>query len=186
MVKKALNPQRDFTAASRAWQQVTSVLGPISLEFTKRNADAITGLINEMLNGGGLRMDDPLVEFLMDWIGEFERQFVHLEEAEPLDVLRHLMMANDLRQIDLANELGGQSVVSAILSGKREINVRQARALAARFCVSAAVFIETGEAKHAPTLKREFTHAHPTQVEVVGASQVVPHYLNEIHVTLYQ
>jgi HTH-type transcriptional regulator / antitoxin HigA len=46
-----------------------------------------------------------------------------------------------LRQSDLATEIGGQSVVSAILNGKREINVRQAKALAARFGISAAAFV---------------------------------------------
>jgi HTH-type transcriptional regulator/antitoxin HigA len=41
----------------------------------------------------------------------------------------------------LRDELGGQSVVSDILKGKREINSRQAKALAARFGVSPAAFI---------------------------------------------
>jgi HTH-type transcriptional regulator / antitoxin HigA len=59
----------------------------------------------------------------------------------PREVLRLLMEKNGLKQIDLADEIGRQSVVSEILSGKREINARQARALAARFGVSAAAFI---------------------------------------------
>jgi hypothetical protein len=41
----------------------------------------------------------------------------------------------------LAAELGGQPVVSAVLGGKRAINVRQAKALGQRFGVSPAVFI---------------------------------------------
>ncbi len=44
------------------------------------------------------------------------------------------------QQVDLAAELGGQSVVSAILNGEREINAKQARALAERFGVSVAAF----------------------------------------------
>jgi antitoxin component HigA of HigAB toxin-antitoxin module len=42
---------------------------------------------------------------------------------------------------DLAEDFGSQSNVSEVLSGKREINARQARSLAARFGVSSAVFI---------------------------------------------
>jgi HTH-type transcriptional regulator/antitoxin HigA len=38
-------------------------------------------------------------------------------------------------------EVGSQGVVSEVLSGKRELNVRQIRALAQRFRVSPAVFI---------------------------------------------
>jgi HTH-type transcriptional regulator/antitoxin HigA len=46
-----------------------------------------------------------------------------------------------LTQEHLSKELGGQSVVSAILNGKREINVRQAKALATRFNVPASLFV---------------------------------------------
>ncbi len=56
-------------------------------------------------------------------------------------MLRLLMEINGLKQIDLADEIGRQSVVSEILSGKRQINARQAKALAARFGVSAAASV---------------------------------------------
>jgi HTH-type transcriptional regulator / antitoxin HigA len=51
------------------------------------------------------------------------------------------MEEHDLKQTDLAEELGGQSVASAILNGKRELNARQVKALPARFNVSPAVFL---------------------------------------------
>jgi len=50
------------------------------------------------------------------------------------------MEEHDLTQGDLP-EISSQGVVSEILSGKRELNVRQIRALASRFQVSPAVFI---------------------------------------------
>ena len=51
-----------------------------------------------------------------------------------------LMEEHGLTQSDLP-EIGSQGVVSDILRGKRELNVRQIRALAKRFQVSPAVFI---------------------------------------------
>ena len=42
--------------------------------------------------------------------------------------------------VALAAGIGGQSVVSDILTGKRAINARQAKALAVRFGVSVAAF----------------------------------------------
>ena len=45
-----------------------------------------------------------------------------------------------LNQSDLP-EVGSQGVVSEILRGRRQINVRQVRALSERFGVSPAVFI---------------------------------------------
>jgi HTH-type transcriptional regulator/antitoxin HigA len=51
------------------------------------------------------------------------------------------MMEHGLKQSDLP-EVGNQSVVSQILSGARELNVRQINSLAKRFKVPAGVFFE--------------------------------------------
>ena len=45
-----------------------------------------------------------------------------------------------MKQGDLA-EIGSQGVVSEILAGKRELNIRQVRALSNRFGMSAATFV---------------------------------------------
>jgi len=53
--------------------------------------------------------------------------------------LAFLMEQHGLRQGDMP-EIGSQGVVSEILSGKRDLNVRQIRALSERFGVSPATF----------------------------------------------
>ena len=50
------------------------------------------------------------------------------------------MDQHGLKQGDLA-EIGSQGVVSEILAGKRELNIRQVRALGERFGVSAGTFV---------------------------------------------
>jgi HTH-type transcriptional regulator/antitoxin HigA len=45
-------------------------------------------------------------------------------------------------------EVGNQSVISMLLSGARQLNVRQIQALSARFHVSPSVFMETVETLH--------------------------------------
>jgi len=50
------------------------------------------------------------------------------------------MEQHRLTQSDLP-EVGTQGVVSEILRGKRELNVRQIKALSSRFHVQASVFI---------------------------------------------
>jgi HTH-type transcriptional regulator/antitoxin HigA len=82
-----------------------------------------------------------LLELLGQLVEDYEKEHRVIPDAEPREVLRLLMEQNGLKQIDLADEIGRQSVVSEILSGKRRINARQAKALAARFGVSAAAFI---------------------------------------------
>ncbi len=57
-----------------------------------------------------------------------------------MEVLQELMAANNLRQKDLAKQIGSESVVSEILSGKRELNKRHIENLSKRFKVSPEVF----------------------------------------------
>ena len=50
------------------------------------------------------------------------------------------MDANGLRQKDLADDLGGESIVSLILKEKRQLNRKQMEKLIHRFHISPAVF----------------------------------------------
>jgi len=56
-------------------------------------------------------------------------------------MLAYLMDLQGLSQKDLAKELGGQPIVSKILNGERELNLRQIKALCKRFNLSPEVFI---------------------------------------------
>jgi HTH-type transcriptional regulator / antitoxin HigA len=79
-------------------------------------------------------------EVLMTLIGAYEEEHHAIPAASPVQVLRALMEANDLRQKDLAPILGTESIVSEILRGKRELNKGQIEKLSKRFRVSPAVF----------------------------------------------
>ena len=81
-----------------------------------------------------------LLPLLADRIREYEDR-VHPwpDDSTPATVLATLMQSHGLRQSDLP-EVGTQSVVSEVLSGKRELNLRQVAALAKRFSVSMEVF----------------------------------------------
>ena len=48
-----------------------------------------------------------------------------VEKAPGVEVLKELMDANGLRQKDLAEVLGGESIVSLILDEKRQLNRQQ-------------------------------------------------------------
>jgi len=82
---------------------------------------------------------------LLDWVTtaiyDYETAHIHLPAASPRDVLRFLMEQHSLSQTDLP-EVGNQSVVSQILSGRRQLNTRQIAALSKRFKLSADAFIE--------------------------------------------
>ena len=99
--------------------------------------------LNELIDLVGTNEDHPLYEFL-DTLGtlieRYEDEHHDVPPASGADALRYLMDEHDLRQSDLP-EVGSQGIVSEILSGKRELNVRQIRELAQRFHVDPAVFL---------------------------------------------
>lgn len=64
-------------------------------------------------------------------------------EDDPVGILEFLMEQHGLTQGDLKKELGGQSVVSAVLSRKRKLNSNHIARLAARFKVSPSVFFNS-------------------------------------------
>jgi HTH-type transcriptional regulator/antitoxin HigA len=72
-------------------------------------------------------------------VANYEETHYPIPAAPPQDVLAYLMAEHQLKQSDLP-EIGSQGVVSEILRGKRQLNVRQIQALSQRFKVSAEVF----------------------------------------------
>ena len=80
-----------------------------------------------------------LLDTLGSLIYTYEEEFVTIPESSGVDALRYLMEEHGLSQSDLP-EVGSQGVVSEILGGKQDLNVRQIRGLAARFGVSPTVF----------------------------------------------
>ena len=57
-----------------------------------------------------------------------------------VEVLRYLMGEHELKQSDLS-EIASQGMISDILSGRRAISKALAKKMAARFQVSAGVFL---------------------------------------------
>lgn len=85
----------------------------------------------------------PLAK-IMDVIGvlieDYENEHFPELEGDPISVLKYLMAEYDLKQADMT-ELGSQGVVSEILNGKRDLNLRQVKALSERFNLPVSVFI---------------------------------------------
>ena len=79
-------------------------------------------------------------KLLVVLIADYEAKQFRVQNASGIEVLKELMDANGLRQKDLAENLGGESIVSLILQGKRQLNRHQMERLSERFHVSPAVF----------------------------------------------
>ena len=62
------------------------------------------------------------------------------EHSELLAVARIIL--DGYLELGVPDEIGPQSLVSAVLSGKRKLNLRQVKALAKRFRVPMEAFVE--------------------------------------------
>jgi HTH-type transcriptional regulator / antitoxin HigA len=124
-------------------QQHWTAISPLLSLRNEQEYDRTVERLNRLLDEVGTDEQHPLYT-LLDTLGTlihaYEEEYHHIPECSGVDVLRFLMEEHDLTQSDLP-EIGSQGVVSEILRGKRELNVRQIRALAKRFHVSPGVFI---------------------------------------------
>ena len=130
----ALSPQ-----IQRSWTQVSDLFKIRNEQEYDRAVERLNALLDEV----GTDERHPLYS-LLDTLGTvlhaWEEQHQVMSECGGADVLRFFMEEHNLSQSDLP-EVGSQGVVSEILSGKRDLNVRQIRALSKRFGVSSSVFV---------------------------------------------
>jgi HTH-type transcriptional regulator/antitoxin HigA len=84
--------------------------------------------------------EEKYAEVLTALIEVYEEEHHSIPNASPIEVLRTLMDANDLRQKDLAPIFGSESIVSEVLHKKRDLNKTHIEKLSKRFHVSPAVF----------------------------------------------
>ncbi len=118
-------------------------LRPLLTIRNEREYDQAVVRLNELLDEIGSNEKHPVYD-LLDTLGTliyaYEEEHFPMPDASGVEMLQFFMEEHGLAQSDLS-EIGSQGVVSEILNGKRELNVRQMRALAKRFHVSPAVFV---------------------------------------------
>ncbi len=136
---------RDIEVLTPTWRELESQTHvKLRTIESERHYRAMISFMNDLLDMVGDRETHPLMGLLdvvTAFVHDYEERNIEIPDATPAVILGFLMEQNNLRQNDLAEDFGSQSNVSEVLSGKREINARQARALAKRFGVSPAVFI---------------------------------------------
>ncbi len=125
-----------------AWQKFNSAtdIGPIRDDRHYTHMVAMLELLLEETQGDESHPAMGLVDIIGDLIEHYDAVHATLPPTTGLQALKFLMEQHDLKQGDLP-EVGSQGVVSEILTGKRELNVRQIKALSERFGVSPATFL---------------------------------------------
>jgi HTH-type transcriptional regulator/antitoxin HigA len=86
------------------------------------------------------RAEKKLIALFTVLVEEYEAKHDPVPEAEPTAIIRHLMEAHNLRQKDLLDVFGTESIVSDVLRGRRELTKQHIRRLSTKFHVSPSVF----------------------------------------------
>jgi HTH-type transcriptional regulator / antitoxin HigA len=113
---------------------------PEVIHSEQQNAASITILERLTSLSAVSPAQEKLIELLTVLVENYESKNDPVPDAGPLDIIRHLMEEHELRQKDLVDVFGTESIVSDVLNGKRELSKDHIARLSARFHVSPAVF----------------------------------------------
>lgn len=148
VVKEALQDNRAENPGD-FFEELCGILPLQRIKKKEAHARALKILtkLSELLSGGKIEMPGKkqilsYMDALAVLVEDYEKKAfaANLDDISGKDVLEYLMEEQSLKQSDLSKELGSQSVVSEILSGKRRLNSQQVLALSKRFGVSPSAF----------------------------------------------
>ena len=130
----------ELNEIAKVWPDIEPIF---SVPHNEKDHHKMVNLLDSLIDEVGNNENHPLAS-LMETIGSlietYESKNIDELEGDPVGALNTLMEEHGLKQSDLS-EIGSQGVVSEVLSGKRQLNVRQIKMLSKRFKVSPAVFI---------------------------------------------
>jgi HTH-type transcriptional regulator/antitoxin HigA len=127
----------------KAWEALekTIDLSPIHSEKQYRKMVELADMLSDVIGSSKKHPLLNLFELTCELIQAYDLEDFDVPDTKPRELLSFLMEEHSLKQSDLP-EVGNQSVVSQILSGARDLNIRQINSLAKRFRVPAGVFFE--------------------------------------------
>lgn len=81
------------------------------------------------------------LELLLVLVKDYEDKHIVIPELDPIDVIKLKMEEKGLKAKDLETIIGSKSHVSLVLSGKREVTLKMARALRIFLGIPPEVFL---------------------------------------------
>jgi HTH-type transcriptional regulator/antitoxin HigA len=136
--------KKGYKTMPSSYEELTSKY-PIKPIKTEAENDHYLRVYEELTD---FYIDNPDVEFLGDYlealsifIEKFEKQAYPIPETTGVDALRFLMRQHELKQKDLLDIFKTPSILSEVLSGKRQFTLEHVKLLSAKFGVSSDIFI---------------------------------------------
>jgi HTH-type transcriptional regulator/antitoxin HigA len=108
---------------------------------TERENERMLAELNKLMDKPHLsRAESKLFDLMVRLIEDFEERHYQLNASTPHGILGELMAARGVRQRDLWELFGSKGTASEVVSGKRGISKKHAKALGKFFRVSPELF----------------------------------------------
>ncbi len=134
-----MDPQLENIA--NVWPQIKNIF---SVPHTETEYNNLVSMLDNLIDEVGENEEHPLsslMESLGNLIETYEDKNIPTLSSNPIESLRYLVKEHKLKQSELP-EIGSQGVVSEILKGTRNLNIRQIKNLSSKFNISPLVFIQ--------------------------------------------
>jgi HTH-type transcriptional regulator / antitoxin HigA len=126
---------------ANVWPTIKNIF---SVPHTEAEYNNLVTLLDNLIDEVKENEEHPLSS-LMETVGSliesYEDDNCQTNLGTPLEALSFLMKEHGVKQTELT-EVGSQGVVSEVLTGKRNLNIRQIKELSSRFSVSPLVFMQ--------------------------------------------
>lgn len=86
--------------------------------------------------------DSDEADVLALLVDDYEKKHYPVEAPDPIEAIKIRMKEMHLKQVDLANDIGGKSRVSEVLNKKRRLTVEMIRNLTIRLNLSPGLLIK--------------------------------------------
>ena len=114
---------------------------PLTSIQSEEHLAAAQDFMDDLLAKGKLSHGEEMyIDALSDLVAAYEDEFHPIEAASDADMLRHLLEAKGITQVEVSREAGiPKSTISEVLSGKRPFSRQMIRKLADYFKVDVSV-----------------------------------------------
>jgi len=87
-------------------------------------------------------IESDVADILGLMIDEYEKKNYHIDAPDPIEAIKIRMEEMQLKQVDLADVIGGKNRVSEVLNRKRKLTVEMIRNLTIRLNLSPGLLIQ--------------------------------------------
>lgn len=138
-----MNSKADFVLKGKAREVYLQLVRrfPLTSIKSERQLRAAQDVVDRVFSRGTLsRGEEVYLDALSDLIAAYEDEHHPIEPAADADLLRHLIEAKGITQIELSRGAGiAKSAISEVLRGKKPFSRRMMRQLADYFHVDVGI-----------------------------------------------